>query len=102
MRFGLLALPWLVMSATAGSMIALMSDILPKNAFILGRSTINIAVGVMQVVGYGLGGLLLLRFTTTELFLGAASASAVTLVIVRLGLGPRASGRRRRGRQPDA
>jgi predicted MFS family arabinose efflux permease len=85
-RFLLLALPWLVMSATGGSMIALVSDILPPDAFILGRSTINIAVGVMQIVGYGLGGLLLLRFTTTELFLGAAAARLVTLVLVRLGL----------------
>ncbi len=85
-RFALLAIPWLVMSATGGSMIALMSDILPPDAFILGRSTINIAVGVMQIVGYGLGGILLLRFTTTQLFLGAAVASLVTLVMVRFGL----------------
>ena len=85
-RFALLAIPWLVMSATGGSMIALMSDILPPDAFILGRSTINIAVGVMQIVGYGLGGVLLLRFTTTQLFLGAAVASLVTLVMVRFGL----------------
>lgn len=94
-RFALLALPWIVMSATSGSMIALMSDILPSNAFILGRSTINIAVGVMQVVGFGLGGLLLLRFSTTQLFLGAAAASAMTLVIVRCAVRdhpPRATG----------
>ena len=85
-RFVLLAIPWLVMSATGGSMIALMSDILPADAFVLGRSTINIAVGVMQIVGYGLGGILLLHFTTTQLFLGAAVASLVTLVMVRFGL----------------
>jgi predicted MFS family arabinose efflux permease len=100
-RFALLAIPWLVMSATGGSMIALMSDILPPDAFILGRSTINIAVGVMQIVGYGLGGILLLRFTTTQLFLGAAVASLVTLVMVRFGLGdhpPRVTGAKVVGR----
>lgn len=85
-RFLLLALPWLVMSATGGTLIALMSEILPREAFVLGRSTINIASGVMQVVGFGAGGLLLLRFSTTELFLGAAAASALTIAVVRLGL----------------
>ena len=85
-RFVLLSLPWLVMSATGGSMVALMSDILPPEAFVLGRSTINIAIGVMQIVGYGLGGLLLLHLSTTELFLGAAAASLVTLLMVRIGL----------------
>jgi predicted MFS family arabinose efflux permease len=85
-RFLLLAIPWLVMSATGGTLIALMSEILPPEAFVLGRSTINIASGVMQVIGFGAGGLLLLRFTTTELFVGAALASALTVVVVRLGL----------------
>lgn len=94
-RFAVLAIPWLVMSATGGSMIALISDIVPKDGFILARSTINIAVGVMQIVGFGLGGLLLLRFTVTELFLGAAAASLVGLVLVRLGISdhpPRVTG----------
>ncbi|MEO7130113.1 MAG: hypothetical protein ABIZ07_01895 [Dermatophilaceae bacterium] len=71
-RFVLLALPPLLTSGLGGSMIALMSEILPAEAFILGRATLNIAVGVMQIVGFGAGGLLLLRFTTSELFLGAA------------------------------
>ncbi|MDV3221302.1 MFS transporter [Intrasporangium sp.] len=85
-RFALLAIPWLAMAAAGGSMIALMSDILPRDAFVLGRSTMNVAVGAMQIVGYGLGGLLLMRFTTTELFLAAAAAGLVALVLVRLGL----------------
>jgi len=85
-RFILLAIPWLVMSATGGSMMALMSDILPPAAFVLGRSTMNIAVGVMQIVGYGLGGLLLLRVTSTDLFLVGAVATALALVLIRFGL----------------
>ena len=40
-RFVLIAVPWLVMSATAGSSIALMSEILPADAFVLGRSTLK-------------------------------------------------------------
>jgi len=46
----------------------------------------NIAVGGMQIVGYGIGGLLLIAFTTTQLFLGAAGALLVAVLLLRLGL----------------
>lgn len=85
-RFVLLGLPPLITSALGGSLIALMSDIVPSDAFILGRATINIAVGVMQIVGFGVAGLLLVSFSATELFLGSAAALAVAVVTVRLGL----------------
>ncbi|WP_020575140.1 MFS transporter [Actinopolymorpha alba] len=85
-RFVLLALPPLVNSAFGGSMMALVADVLPPDGFVLGRATINIAVGLMQVVGFGLGGLLLLHFTTTQLFLGSAAALAVAVLLVRLGI----------------
>ena len=67
-------------------MMALVSDILPPDGFILGRATMNIAVGGMQIVGFGIGGLLLVRFTTTQLFLGSAAALLVAVVLLRLGL----------------
>jgi len=95
-RFGLLALPWIVMSATGGASIALVSDTLPADAFVFGRATINVAVGVTQIAGYGLAGLLLLRISTSELFLTAAAAGALALAIVRLRIGahpPRATDR---------
>lgn len=85
-RFVLLALPPLVTSALGGSMIALVSDILPPDGFILGRATMNIAVGGMQIVGFGIGGLLLISFTTTQLFLGSAAALLVAVILLRLGL----------------
>ena len=85
-RFVLLALPPLVTSALGGSMMALVSDILPPDGFILGRATMNIAVGGMQIIGFGIGGLLLVRFTTTQLFLGSAAALLVAVVLLRLGL----------------
>jgi MFS family permease len=94
-RFVLLALPWIVMSATAGSMIALVSDIVPRENFVFARATMNIAVGVMQIAGFGLGGILLLSLRTSQLFICAAGAGAVALLIVRSGVGdhpPRASG----------
>ena len=96
LRLVFLVVPWILLSATGGSMIALVSDVVPEGSFVFARATINIAVGVMQIVGYGLGGLLLLAFTTSQLFLGAAGACLLTLVLIRLGIGdhaPRASGK---------
>ncbi len=86
-RFAILALPWVVMSATGGATLALVADILPASAFVLGRATLNIAVGGMQIVGYGLAGILLLRLSTTDLFLCAAAASAGALTLVVFGIG---------------
>lgn len=95
-RFLILALPWLVMSATSGTTMALVADLLPDSAFVLGRSTMNIAVGVMQIVGYGLGGILLGWLTTRQLFLTAAGLGLISLLLIRTGIAdhpPRASGR---------
>ena len=103
-RFALLALPWIALAATSGSMLALVSDILPPGGYVFGRATINLAVGGMQVAGYGLGGLLLTSLTTSGLFLIAAGAAAVAIGVVRLGIGdhpPRVTGQRlvRRSRE---
>jgi predicted MFS family arabinose efflux permease len=81
LRFVLLAVPFLTQSATSGTVIALVADILPEDGFVLGRSTLNIAVGVMQFVGYAVGGLLLLRLNTTQLFLTAAVLGAGGLAV---------------------
>ena len=94
-RLVFLVLPWVLLSATGGSMIALVSEVVPEGSFVFARATINVAVGVMQIVGFGLGGLLLLSFSTSQLFLGAATACLVVVVIVRLGIRdhpPRATG----------
>ena len=95
-RVVLLVVPWALLSAVGGSTMALVADILPDGSFVFGRSTMNVAVGVMQIVGYGTGGLLLLAFTTSQLFVGAAVTALVVVVLVRLGLddhAPRATGR---------
>ena len=95
-RLLFIIVPWILLSATGGSMVALVSDIVPEGSFVFARATINIAVGVMQIVGYGVGGLLLLNFTTTQLFIGAAVTELVVVVLIRFGLAdhpPRATGR---------
>ena len=94
-RFAVLALPWIAMAATGGAMLALVSDILPRDSFVFGRATLNVAVGGMQVAGYGLGGLLLVSLTTRGLFLLAAAAAAVAVLVVMRGVAdhpPRVAG----------
>ena len=88
-RFALLALVWLVLSTAAGAGTALMAELLPSEAFVLGRSTLNIAVGSMQVVAYGVGGLLLLALSPEGLFLVAAGCSALAAVLLRTRLSDR-------------
>lgn len=94
-RFVILALPYVVIAATAGSVFALAADILPGEAFVLGRSMLNMVNGIMQIVGYAVGGLLILRFSPTSLFLLAACVQVVAVLVVRFGVGdhpPRAAG----------
>jgi hypothetical protein len=85
-RFGLLAVVWLVLSTSAGAGVALMADLLPTDAFVLGRSTLNIAVGSMQIVAYAVGGLLLIVLPPTGLFLVAAAASLLAALLFRTRL----------------
>jgi MFS family permease len=85
-RFAILAIPFLAGSATSGSTMRLLHDIVPADGFVLGRATLNIAVGVMQIAGYGLGGLLLVWFSPATLFLIAAGASVTVALILRLGV----------------
>jgi hypothetical protein len=85
-RFAILALPWVAMAAAGGAMLALVSDILPKDSYVFGRATVNLAVGGMQVTGYGLGGLLLVALTPRGLFLLAAAAAGVAVLVVSRGV----------------
>jgi predicted MFS family arabinose efflux permease len=85
-RFAILVLMGLVTSVTAGAKWGLVADVLPDGAYLLGRATLNISVGVMQIVGFGFGGLLLGYLRPTGLFLLAAAASLTALVWLRTGL----------------
>ena len=88
-RFGLLAVVWLVLSTSAGAGTALMAELLPSDAFVLGRSTLNIAVGSMQIVAYGVGGLLLIVMSPESLFLVAAGCSGLAALLLRARLSDR-------------
>ncbi|GGN65713.1 membrane protein [Actinoplanes lobatus] len=86
LRFAILAMPFLAGSATSGSFMRLMHEILPPDGFVLGRATLNIAVGVMQVAGYGLGGVMLVWLSVSSLFLVAGATMAVAVAALRFGL----------------
>jgi hypothetical protein len=87
LRFLILTIPYVVLSATAGAMLRLLSQIVGEHGFVLGRATLNVAVGTCQIVGFSAGGLLLVAFTARELFAVAAVVDLVLLVTIRLGIG---------------
>ncbi|WP_265442428.1 MFS transporter [Flexivirga meconopsidis] len=94
-RFGLVACVYVVSAATSGTAIALISDIVPTEAFVLGRATMNITVGGIQVIGNGIGALLLLVVAPVHLFAISAVALLAAVVVARIGLAdhpPRARG----------
>jgi hypothetical protein len=97
-RFGLLAIPYVTYAMFAGTRWVLVREIVPEGSYILARSTMNLAEGGMQVVGYGIGGIALLWLSPRGLFAAAALADLVSLVIVRFGVRGRAARTGRSGR----
>ncbi|SHF77993.1 MFS transporter [Geodermatophilus nigrescens] len=85
-----------VTSVGSGARWGLLTDVVPAAAYPLARSTMNVAVGAFQVVGFAVGGLLLTALTTAQVFVLAALVSAAALPVLRLGVAERAP--RRSGR----
>ena len=85
-RFGLLAIPYAVNAMFSGAKWVIVREIVPDESYILARSAMNLAVGGMQVVGFGVGGLALLWLSPHGLFAVAAVADLMSLVNVRFGL----------------
>jgi hypothetical protein len=85
-RFALLAVPYVVNAMFSGTQWVVVREIVPDGSFVLARSALNLAVGGMQVVGYGVGGLALIWVSPRDLFLVAALADALCLVNIRLGI----------------
>ncbi|MFY1697248.1 MFS transporter [Solwaraspora sp. WMMA2101] len=85
-RFAIIGLVTYVASITAGARWALINDILPTGAYVLARSTMNASVGIMQIAGFGVGGVLLVWLSPYQVFLVAAGLRAVAAAVVRFGL----------------
>ena len=90
------AVEGLLASVGGGFRWGLMNEIVPDDAYVLGRSVFNIAVGVMQIVGFATGGLLVALVSARGSLLLAAALFAAAALVSRLGLSerpPRATGR---------
>lgn len=74
----------------------LLAEILPASRYLLGRSLFTMSNGIMQMVGFGVGGLLVAATSARATLLLAALAHAAAAVIARLRIAdhrPRADGR---------
>ncbi|WP_320068930.1 MFS transporter [Micromonospora sp. RTGN7] len=86
----------LVNSVTGGVRWGLLGEIVPDGGYILARSVFNMLLGVMQISGYALGGVLVALLSPRQALLVSAGLYLVGATIVRFGLTarpPRATGR---------
>ncbi|MGS2617978.1 MFS transporter [Micromonospora sp. LZ34] len=88
-RFTIIFVSAYVGSITGGARWALLTDILPANAYVLARATMNTSVGVMQIAGFGLAGALLVWLSPYQVFLLAAVLRAVAAAVGWFGLSER-------------
>ncbi|KKZ73288.1 MFS transporter [Streptomyces showdoensis] len=94
--FAILFLQGLVGSLGGGVRYGLLREVLPRDAFLLGRSVLNMSTGVCQIAGFATGGLLLTVLAPR----GTLAAGAVLYLLAALVAGrglsrraPRATGR---------
>ncbi|MEV6987268.1 MFS transporter [Sphaerisporangium sp. NPDC051017] len=86
----------LVASLGGGVRYGLLNEILPQQGYLLGRSVLNMSVGVTQICGFALGGLLVNALSPQGTLLTAAVLYLAAALIAGLGLTrrpARASGR---------
>jgi|SRR4051812_42716329 MFS family permease len=86
----------LVASVGGGVRYGLLSEILPADGYLLGRSVLNMSAGTMQIVGFAAGGVLVTVLSPRGTLLGGAALDLVAAIVARTGLArrpPRATGR---------
>lgn len=86
----------LVSALSGGVQWGLLNEIVPADGYLLARSLFTMANGVMQMAGFGLGGVLVAATSPRTTLVIAATLHAGSAVLARLGLrerAPRASGR---------
>ncbi|MBO1337266.1 MFS transporter [Streptomyces sp. VRA16 Mangrove soil] len=86
-----------VPSALGGGVrYGLLTDILDKDGYLLGRSVLNMSTGICQILGYALGGLLVTVLSPRGTLLIAVALYVLSAATSRFGLSarpPRATGR---------
>jgi MFS family permease len=76
----------LVAAAGGGIQWGLVHEIVPADSYVLGRSVFNIASGVMQIVGFAIGGVLVVLVSARGALLLAAGLYIASSSLARLGL----------------
>jgi MFS family permease len=74
----------------------LLNEILPDGAYLLGRSVLNMSVGIMQICGFAAGGVLVITLSPRGSLLAGAGLELAAAAVARFGLSrrpPRAAGR---------
>ncbi|MFL6126191.1 MFS transporter, partial [Actinophytocola sp.] len=83
-------------SLAGGVRYGLLNEILPREAYLLGRSVLNMSVGIMQICGFATGGVLVTLLSPRGTLLVAAGLYLLAAAAARFGLTrrpPRATGR---------
>ncbi|MEV6109618.1 MFS transporter [Streptomyces sp. NPDC051940] len=83
-------------SVGGGVRYGLLTDVLPPDGFVLGRSVLNMANGTMQVCGFAVSGLLVVVLSPRATLVLCAALFALAAGVARFGLrrrAPRVAGR---------
>jgi MFS family permease len=94
--FAILAGLGIIASIGGGVRYGLLNEILPRQGYLLGRSVLNMSVGITQICGFAVGGVLIATLSARGALLAGAGAYLAAAAIARSGLSrrpPRAAGR---------
>ncbi|MFI9036726.1 MFS transporter [Streptomyces sp. NPDC053726] len=94
--FAIILMEGVVASVGGGVRYGLLNEVLPKDGYLLGRSVLNMCVGLMQISGFALGGLLVTTLSARGTLLVSAALYLLGAAVARFGLvrrPPRAAGR---------
>ena len=78
-----------VASLAGGVRYGLLTEILPREGYLLGRSVLNMSVGIMQICGFAVGGVLVAALSARGALLAGAAAYLIAAAVARFGLSRR-------------
>ncbi|MFI6416085.1 MFS transporter [Streptomyces sp. NPDC050842] len=94
--FAILSVQGMLGSVGGGVRYGLLTEILPAEGYLLGRSVLNMCAGSLQICGYAVGGVLVNVLAPRGALLIGAALFVVSAAVARIGLArrlPRAQGR---------
>jgi predicted MFS family arabinose efflux permease len=94
--FAILLSLGVIASLGGGVRYGLLNQILPREDYLLGRSALNMSVGIVQICGFAVGGVLVTALSPRGTLLTGAALYLAAAAVARFGLShraPRAVGR---------